>query len=102
MTQLPAKIYDENDIARASCLSVSQISSLFRKHFNSPPMKYFTKMKMDAAKSLLTTQDISVKQAAFFLGYEDQFTFSKTFKRTVGLSPKKFQGEFGVGKRKKR
>jgi AraC-like DNA-binding protein len=43
------------------------------------------------AKRLLTYEDLSVKEVAYRLGFQDPFYFSNFFKKHVKLSPKQYQ-----------
>ncbi|MDT4761977.1 helix-turn-helix domain-containing protein [Sphaerochaeta sp. PS] len=79
-------------------LSLSQIAShvgldpsyfvrLFRKRMNTTPMKYYTSLQLEAARALLTSSDLSVKEIAAKLQFCSEFHFSKQFKQSTGSSP---------------
>jgi transcriptional regulator GlxA family with amidase domain len=46
---------------------------------------------MQRAMKLLVDSDQSLEAVATAVGYQDAFSFSKVFKRTVGVSPKAFR-----------
>ena len=48
-------------------------------------------MKMEHACHLLDTSQMSVKEVAASLGYEDQLYFSRVFSKTIGLSPRAYR-----------
>ena len=48
------------------------------------------------AKRLLTYEDISVKEVAYELGFNDPFYFSNFFKKQTKLSPKLYKEKFAV------
>lgn len=48
-------------------------------------------MRMEKASSLLEKQQLSVQEVARAVGMEDQFYFSRLFKKTYGLSPREFK-----------
>lgn len=50
-------------------------------------MEYFLSMKIERAKHLLREGDLSVKEIADSLSFDTPNYFSKTFKRTTGLTP---------------
>jgi AraC family transcriptional regulator, arabinose operon regulatory protein len=79
------------DIANYSGVSVSQLSSLFKKHVNVPPFLYYLNMKVEEASNLLLSTNQSIKEISISLGFEDQFYFSRLFKRHMGVSPKAFK-----------
>ena len=47
------------------------------------------------AKRLLTYEDLTVKEVAYRLGFQDPFYFSNFFKKLVKLSPKQYQEKHG-------
>ena len=74
-------------------LSASYISSCFKKQMGLSIMKYAKKIRIDRAKVLLTTTDISILDLSVSLGFYDQSHFSKTFKKFTGVSPSKYRNE---------
>lgn len=46
---------------------------------------------MEKAKQLLLNSDYTIRQITDMVGYTDEFTFSKAFKRYTGLSPKYYR-----------
>ena len=46
------------------------------------------------AKRLLYYTDMSVREIAFFLGYEDHTYFSRLFSKVAGMSPGAFRQKF--------
>ncbi len=43
------------------------------------------------AQKMLADNDLSIKEIALELGYSDAYTFSKQFKKLMGLSPTEFK-----------
>lgn len=75
------------ELASKVGLSVSQLSSLFHKETGYPPMKYFTRVKIQRACRYLESTDAPISVISEQLGYDDPFYFSRLFKRTIGCSP---------------
>jgi len=50
------------------------------------------------AKKILTQSREQVKQIAWQLGYEDQYYFSRMFKKQTGLSPREYRKQFSAAK----
>ena len=48
------------------------------------------------AKRLLTYEDLSVKEVAYHLGFNDPFYFSNFFKKQTKLSPKQYKEKFSL------
>lgn len=63
----------------------------FKSEYGITPYKYLLNRKLDAAKMLLDTADMSIKEIALFLGFNDNHYFSAFFKRCTGLSPKQYK-----------
>jgi len=72
-------------------LSSSHFTNLFRKATGMPPVDYFINLKMQQACLLLNTSDFRIKKVAETLGYEDQYYFSRVFKKCMGVSPEQYK-----------
>ena len=68
-------------------LTNSYFIRLFEKRMHQTPMKYYMKLKVEAASALLTCTDLSVKEISARLGFSSEFHFSKQFKLKTGLAP---------------
>jgi AraC family transcriptional regulator, arabinose operon regulatory protein len=79
------------DIADYCHVSSSQISHLFKEQFGSSPFSHFLKLKVDYAASLILLTKLTMKEIALQVGIEDQFYFSRLFKRHLGMSPLTFR-----------
>lgn len=80
-----------NDIANYVGLNRSYFSNLFTKKMGISPQEYLLSLKMEKACNLLTNLQLSIGDVARKVGYEDQLTFSKIFKKSKGLSPKLYR-----------
>lgn len=63
-----------------------KISYLFHKHLNVRPIEYLIQYRMTVAYKLLE-EGTSVKEVAYLIGYNDEFYFSRIFKKNFGVSP---------------
>lgn len=70
------------------------LSRMFKRRFGSGLLSYIHHIKLDAAKKLLSTTNLHVKEVAFGVGIEDEKQFSKWFKRMSGLSPTSYRHAF--------
>jgi AraC-like DNA-binding protein len=57
------------------------------------PNQYHLEVKIEKAKELLTITDLSIKEIASDLGYDNQNYFSNLFSKRVGCSPSSFREE---------
>jgi len=80
-----------SDLAAAIDRSTSQVTRLCRLHLDRTPGQWVTKRKIDSACHLLRTTRLSVAEVARRVGYEDQFHFSRVFKRHTGIAPLKYR-----------
>ncbi|SHH89717.1 AraC-type DNA-binding protein [Clostridium grantii DSM 8605] len=60
---------------------------LFKKITGQTPIKYILQLKIQYAKQLLKTTDISISDIGFQIGFESTSYFSKTFKKLTGFTP---------------
>ncbi len=75
------------ELANYVSLNPIYFNRLFCNKMNYPPIKYFSLLKLEAARSLLATTSLSIKEISAKLNYNSQFHFSKAFKDNTGLSP---------------
>ena len=77
-------------IATRVGLDRSYFTTVFTARMGISPGKYLQKHRMEIAATLLTKDNRSVSTTALSVGYPDIYTFSKTFKRHYGLSPREY------------
>jgi len=82
-----------DDYAQTAGFSVSQFSHLFKRHFGTSPMAYFVELRIQRGKEYLDSSNLSVKEIAWKLGFEDQLYFSRIFKKVTGVSPSIYRSE---------
>lgn len=74
-------------LAAQANLSPSHFFALFKRMTGSPPMDYFTRLRMRHACRLLDSTSARVKEVAAALGYNDPFYFSRVFKSVSAVAP---------------
>ena len=72
-------------------LSKSYLNAIFKAQTGKSPVEFFIHLKMQEACKLLKSGQTYVYEAAAALGYEDQYYFSRIFKKVVGVSPRDYQ-----------
>ncbi|MFC4601202.1 AraC family transcriptional regulator [Cohnella hongkongensis] len=75
------------ELSEISCLSLSRYTAVFREIVGVSPQQYLVRYRLQKAKELLSTTDLSVGQIADLVGYPDQFHFSKIFKKHESATP---------------
>ena len=76
-----------SDLADHCGLSVSHYSLLFKKRTSRTPIQYFNKLKIQKACQMLDLTDMHIKEISIRLDFEDQFYFSRVFRKEMGLPP---------------
>ena len=72
-------------------ISVSYLSLLFKKNTGGTFVSYLTGLRIDKAKELLKYSDDRIIEIAEKCGYKDVYYFSHSFKKHVGIPPKKYR-----------
>jgi AraC-like DNA-binding protein len=75
------------DLARAFHVSPAYVNSLFQRELGITPTAMIHRERVVAAYNLMFEQGLSVKEAAQVVGFQDQFYFSRVFKRIMGYAP---------------
>lgn len=78
-------------IADAVGLSVSGFAHAYKRQTGISPMVALRQMRIEIAKSHLMRDRLSLAQIARETGFADAFHLSRTFKQTVGVSPRRFR-----------
>lgn len=76
--------------------SVEVLSRKSRQAFGKTPTQLIQDRVIIAAKRLLHLSNKSIKEIAVLLNFQDEFYFSRYFKKATGLSPKHFRDEVGI------
>lgn len=67
--------------------SPSHFSAIFTQRMGNSPLSYFNQLKIQKACQLLDFTDMKVNQVCFKVGIEDNFYFSRLFRKIMGMSP---------------
>jgi AraC-like DNA-binding protein len=75
-------------------LNKSYFIRLFSKKMNTTPMKYFTRLKIEAASSMLISTSMPIYEISDKLCFYSEFHFSKSFKQHKGLPPRDYRANY--------
>ncbi|MBP5570000.1 MAG: helix-turn-helix domain-containing protein [Prevotella sp.] len=78
-------------IASEMSVSYSNFRKLFKEYTGISPALYQQDLKLQRAKELLSTTDMSIKEIAYQLNFESPDYFSSKFKTKTGLKPSDFR-----------
>ena len=79
------------EVAERINMSYSWFRKTFKEYTNVSPAHYITQLKLQKAKLMLLNSQMSIKEIAFCLKYEDAAYFSAIFKKYVGCSPSEYK-----------
>ncbi|KZN30230.1 hypothetical protein N480_04605 [Pseudoalteromonas luteoviolacea S2607] len=83
----PAEPWTVQSMAKSVGMSRSAFSNLFHEIIGMTPMSYLSQWRMHLAQDLLKTGKESMVSIAEQVGYRSEASFSKAFKKVVGVSP---------------
>lgn len=81
------KNFTLDELAAAAAMSRSAFSSTFKSIVLQSPIEYVTQWRMTQAYRWLADEGISTLSAALRCGYDNEASFSKAFKRIIGIGP---------------
>ncbi len=79
------------DLAKVENLSTSRYNVLFRQTTGLTPTDYIKRLRLNHACELLLSTDLPVNVIGEIAGYEDQYFFSKIFKKAIGVTPREYR-----------
>jgi len=97
----PTRVMKVADLAREADLSVPHFNRLFRDWTGRTPMDYLRRHRVEVARQLLSDVDLSIKQVAKRVGFDDPYHFSRVFRQVDGLSPSDYREDVLAGREKK-
>jgi len=87
-----------NDYALMLNISPNALAKITKKHFNKTLTNLITERIIIEAKRELYLTNKSIKAIAYELGYDDEFYFSRLFKKNTDISPQVYRETVGFGK----
>ena len=91
ITMNPRRIVSNQELADAIFRSKDYVIKRFFANFGVTPYDYQIQQKIFSAKNMLANMNLSVKEIADSLGYDDQHYFSYMFKKRCGMSPTQYR-----------
>ncbi|MGL4985563.1 MAG: helix-turn-helix transcriptional regulator [Treponemataceae bacterium] len=82
------------DLAYKIDFSAEHFIRFFRNHMHITPHQYLLHLKTERASAQLISTNNSILHIAESLGFENQFHFSRVFKKCTGLSPAEYRKSF--------
>jgi AraC family carnitine catabolism transcriptional activator len=85
-TPLPAP-----ELARRAGISVRALGRVLRDRVGESPMRYYLKVRLQAARNALFYSDIPIQDVASSCGFSGPEVLSRCFRAHFGLSPREFR-----------
>ncbi|MCP9629436.1 AraC family transcriptional regulator [Rhodopseudomonas palustris] len=78
-------------LSDVACLSKHHFARAFREATGVPPHRYISARRLDHAVSLLKGSQSSLADVAYLCRFSSQATFTRAFRRQVGMSPGEYR-----------
>jgi transcriptional regulator GlxA family with amidase domain len=86
-----SKKFSLEELAKNVSLSSSHFSRLFLSRTGHSPIDYFIQLKIQRACRLLDNSGWMIADVAREMGFEDQFYFSRQFRKVMSMSPREYR-----------
>jgi AraC-like DNA-binding protein len=83
-------------LAREARMSRSAFALKFRAVLGQTPIEYLTQWRMYKAGAMIRSNDASFSEAASAVGYGSQSSFSRVFRREMGVAPREYRRKCAV------
>ena len=93
-----AEQYNFEELARELGMSRRTFERRFKAATGDSPLQYLQRMRVEAAKRILETENLNFDEVSYAVGYEDRSFFSKVFTQYSGLTPKRYRQKWSFPK----
>lgn len=88
------------DLATLAGLSRRQVERVFMQDLREPPMRYYTRLRMERAGTLLLNTSLPILEVAIAVGYGSHSHFTKLCKKFYGRTPAQIRASAAAEMRK--
>ncbi|WNG16828.1 cupin domain-containing protein [Cystobacter fuscus] len=88
----PGAPWTVDSLAERVSLARTTFALRFARHVGESPFRYLTRRRISLATRLLQTTTLSLHEVALRVGYADEATFHRAFKRETGTRPGALRG----------
>lgn len=86
-----------SDLAAQCAMSDRHFNRLVQQHYKMTARAWLEHIKLEQAKTFLSSSAKSIKNVAFQVGYQSSDSFRRAFKRKYGIEPSLWQQYFSQG-----
>ncbi len=72
-------------------ISTRHLLRIFKARYEIGPQIYLQQLRIEQAKQYLLTNQYGIKEIAISLGFEDEYYFSRAFKKATNMAPSSFR-----------
>lgn len=83
-----------NELSKLIGLNSNKLKKNFKEIFGVPVFKFLQEERLNKAYALLSSSDMGVQEAAWFVGYESLSSFSNAFQQKFGARPNEIKQQF--------
>jgi AraC-like DNA-binding protein len=83
-------------LAREARMSRSAFALKFRTVLGQTPLEYLTQWRMYKAGAMIRSNNTSFSEVASAVGYESESSFSRVFRRAMGVAPREYRRKCAV------
>lgn len=80
-----------DELADRFAIHPNHLSRVFREAYGIAPKQYLQNLKLEKSAQMLSSSNMPIRLIAESLGFEDQHSFSKAFKKYRGVSPRDYR-----------
>jgi AraC-like DNA-binding protein len=92
--QHPEQTWTVESLAETLAQSRSAFAARFAQLVGEPPLRYLTRVRLNAAGTRLNSSDEKIDTIATSLGYSSASSFNKAFKARFGIAPGEYRARF--------
>jgi AraC-like DNA-binding protein len=90
------KNWSVESLAREARMSRSAFALRFRTILGQTPLEYLTQWRMYRAGAMIRANNTSLSEVASAVGYGSESSFSRVFRREMGLAPREYRRKYAV------
>jgi AraC-like DNA-binding protein len=88
------KNWSVESLAREARMSRSAFALRFKTILGQTPLEYLTQWRMYRAGAMIRSNNTSLSEVASAVGYGSESSFSRVFRREMGLAPREYRRKF--------
>jgi AraC-like DNA-binding protein len=83
-------------LAEICFLSEDHFIRLFKREFDQTPLQYINQKKIERAQLMLTISNLSIKDIAYSLSFDNLSYFNRIFRKITGYTPSQYQQKMSI------